>query len=105
MNIDAEKIRRESLRWYLVLAVYNARPTEVVEDVIQQTMRSIYPDVSPLEVRKELDYLEDRAMVKLRKEPSGRWWADVTRYGVDLAEYTIDCQPGIARPAPYWENK
>ena len=26
MNIDAAKIRRESLRWYLILALYNARP-------------------------------------------------------------------------------
>lgn len=102
MNIDPEKIRRESIRWYLVLAIYNARPNEITEDVIQQTMRAIIPDVSPLEVRKELDYLEDRVMVKLRKEPSGRWWADITRYGVDLAEYTIDCQPGIARPEKYW---
>ncbi|WP_199052403.1 hypothetical protein [Aquitalea sp. ASV15] len=102
MNIDPAKVRRESIRWYLVLAIYNARPNEITEDVIQQTMRAIIPDVSPLEVRKELDYLEDRVMVKLRKEPSGRWWADITRYGVDLAEYTIDCQPGIARPEKYW---
>ncbi|MTD32532.1 hypothetical protein [Paludibacterium denitrificans] len=102
MNIDAAKVRRESMRWYLVLALYNARPEELVEDVIQATMRVIIPDVSPLEVRKELEYLVDRAMVKVRKEPSGRWWADITRYGVDLAEYTIDCQPGIGRPEKYW---
>lgn len=101
-NIDPAKIRRESLRWYLILALYNARPEQVVEDVVQMTMRSIYPDVTPLEVRKELDYLADRALVKLRKEPSGRWWGDLTRYGVDIAEYTIDCEPGIARPAKYW---
>ena len=25
-----------------------------------------------------------------------------SRYGVDIAEYTIDCEPGIARPAKYW---
>ncbi|MBS1186716.1 MAG: hypothetical protein H6R04_734 [Burkholderiaceae bacterium] len=102
MNIDPAKIRRESLRWYLILALNNARPNELVEDVIQQTMQSIYPDVTPIEVRKELDYLADRELVKLRKEPSGRWWADLTRYGVDIAEYTIACDPGIARPAKYW---
>ena len=32
------------------------------------------------------------------------WFADLTRLGVDLAEYTIDCQPGIARPDKYWEG-
>lgn len=100
--IDQAKVRRESLRWYLLLALYNARPEEVVEDIIQATMRSIYPDVTPLEVRKELDYLADRELVQLRKEPSGRWWGDLTRVGVDVVEYTVECDPGIARPVKYW---
>ena len=102
MNIDATKVRRESLRWYLILALYNARPEELCEEIIQGTMRAIYPDVTPMEVRQQLDYLNDRELVKLRKEPSGRWWGDLTRIGTDLAEYTIDCEPGIARPAKYW---
>ena len=100
--IDTAKIRRETIRWYLILALYNARPEEIVEDVLQMTMQSIYPDTTPIEVRKELDYLADRKLVSLKKEPSGRWWADLTRYGVDIAEYTIDCDPGIARPKKYW---
>lgn len=100
--VDHARIRRESMRWYLILALNNARPEEICEEVIQATMRAIYPDSTPLEVRRELDYLEGRELVQLRKEPAGRWWADLTRYGVDVAEYTIDCEPGIARPAPYW---
>ncbi|WP_416243456.1 hypothetical protein ACLSSQ_00345 [Azospira sp. APE16] len=102
MNIDQAKVRRESLRWYLILALYNARPEPVCEDVVQMTMRAIYPDVTPLEVRQQLDYLEDRELVKLRKEPSGRWWADLTRVGTDVAEYTVEVEPGIARPEKYW---
>lgn len=102
MNIDQAKVRREGLRWYLILALYNARPEPVCEDVVQMTMRAIYPDVTPLEVRQQLDYLEDRELVKLRKEPSGRWWADLTRVGTDVAEYTVDVEPGIARPEKYW---
>lgn len=104
MNIDAAKVRRESLRWYLILALYNARPEELCEEIIQGTMRSIYPDISPMEVRQQLDYLDDRDLVKLRKEPSGRWWGSLTRIGTDLAEYTISCEPGIARPAKYWAS-
>lgn len=102
MTIDAAKVRREQLRWYLILALYNASPNELCEEVIQATMRSIYPDVTPVEVRQQLDYLESRELVKLRKQPDGRWWADLSRIGTDLAEYNIDCQPGIARPVKYW---
>ena len=102
MSIDPAKIRREGLRWYLILALYNARPEPVCEEVIQATMQAIYPDSTPLEVRQQLDYLADRDLVKLRKEPSGRWWGDLTRFGTDIAEYTIDCEPGIARPQKYW---
>lgn len=100
--MDSAKIRRESLRWYLILALYNARPEELSEQPIQMTMQSIYPDVTPMEVRKELDYLADRELVQLRKEPSGRWWGSLTRFGVDIAEYTVDIEPGIARPTKYW---
>ena len=49
MNIDQAKVRRESLRWYLILALYNARPEPVCEDVVQMTMRAIYPDRSVYE--------------------------------------------------------
>lgn len=102
MNIDTAKVRREQLRWYLILALYNARPEELCEEVIQATMRGIYPDVTPVEVRQQLDYLSDRELVELRKEPAGRWWGNLTRTGTDLAEYTIDCEPGITRPVKYW---
>lgn len=102
MNIDPAKVRREQLRWYLILALYNASPNELCEEVIQATMRGIYPDVTPVEVRQQLDYLESRELIKLRKQPDGRWWADLARVGTDLAEYTIDCEPGIARPVKYW---
>lgn len=102
MNIDAAKVRREQLRWYLILALYNARPEALCEEIIQGTMRAIYPDCTAMEVRQQLDYLEDCELVKLRKEPAGRWWGDLTRIGTDLAEYTIDCEPGIARPTKYW---
>lgn len=101
--IEQTKIRRESMRWYLILALYNARPERVAEEIVLSTMQAIYPDATAIEVRKELDYLEDRKLVILEKKPSGRWWGDLTRYGVDIAEYTIDCAPGIARPLKYWE--
>jgi len=101
-TIDSHKVRRESMRWYLLLALNNARPEELVEEIIQSTMRSIYPDATAIEVRRELEYLAGRSLVEIRREPSGRWWSKLTRHGVDIAEYTIACEPGIARPEKYW---
>lgn len=102
MHIDEAKVRRESLRWLILLTLNNARPVGAYEMPLLSVAQCAYPDATPLEIRRELDYLADRNLVTLKKEPSGRWFADLTRYGTDIAEYTIDCEPGIARPVKYW---
>jgi len=71
---------------------------------VLDVMRGIYPDATALELRQQLDYLADRKMVELNKQPSGMWFADLTSLGVDIAEYTVECYPGIARPEKYWEG-
>ena len=100
--VDQAKVRRESMRWNILLTLNNARPIGAYEELVLSTIQAIYPDATALELRRELDYLHDRELVKVDKQPSGRWFADLTRIGVDLAEYTIPCEPGIARPAKYW---
>ncbi len=102
--MDAMRIRRESLRWYIILALNNARPSELVEMVVQMTMRDLFPDVTPIEVRRALDYLENRGLVEIRKAATGVWWSSLTRYGIDMAEYNINCEAGIARPEKYWSD-
>jgi len=100
--VDHAKVRRESMRWNLINTLDKARPHTSSEQFLLQVMQAIYPDATALEVRRELDYLADRDLVELNKQPSGMWFADLTRYGVDIAEYTIECEPGIARPVKYW---
>lgn len=100
--MDMDKLRREQVRWMLLLALNNARPMGAAEAILHAVVMGVYPDATPLEVRRELDYLEARALVEIERSPSGPWRADLTRLGVDIAEYTVDCQPGIARPAKYW---
>lgn len=102
MAIDMEKTRRESMRWYLLITLNAAAPVGCYEELLQSTVQAIFPDVTALEVRRHLDYLADRELVHLDKQPHGRWHADLTRYGTDIVEYTIDCEPGIARPVKYW---
>ncbi len=100
--LDPSRIRREALRWYLLLATYHARPNEICESILEATLRSVYPDTTAMEIRQQLDYLAHRKLADLRKEPSGRWWAQLSAIGIDLVEYTVDCLPGIARPQKYW---
>lgn len=100
--IDSAKARRESMRWYILLTLNNARPVDPHEVVVLSTIQGIYPDATALELRRELDYLHDRSLVTLKKQPSGPWIAGLTHYGVDIAEYTVDCHAGIARPEKYW---
>lgn len=96
--VDITRVRRESLRWSLLVALNKTRPYTASETLLLDVSRAIYPDTTPLELRRELDYLADRKMVELEKKPSGDWFADLTRLGVDLVEYTVECGPGIARP-------
>ncbi|WP_312147427.1 hypothetical protein [Stutzerimonas kunmingensis] len=101
-GVDLDKVRREQLRWLLLLVLNRGRPYGLKETVLVGAAQDVYPDASPLEVRRELDYLDNRRLVELEKSPAGPWHASLTRHGVDIAEYTIDCGPGIARPQKYW---
>ena len=100
--IDQARIRREALRWLILLTLNNARPLGAYEGPVLAVAQSEYPDATPLELRRELDYLHDRQLVVVTKEPSGRWSCELTRHGTDVAEYTVDVEPGIARPKKYW---
>ena len=101
-TIDHTRLRREALRWLILLTLNNARPIGAFEGLILSVAQSEYPDATALELRREMDYLHERELVKIDKQPSGRWHAELTRHGVDVAEYTVNCEPGIARPAKYW---
>jgi hypothetical protein len=68
--------------------------TEALLPIIQ----SVYPDATEHELRRELDYLEERELVKIKRDPLDRWMVELARFGIDVAEYTVDCDPGISRP-------
>ena len=98
---DQVKQRREFGRWVLLLGLYNARPVGAWEEVLLSILQGMWPDATAREARLGLDYLADRKLVDLVKEPFGRWRAELNRYGVDVVEYTVPCEPGIARPEKY----
>lgn len=102
MTIDTAKVRRESMRWYILITLNTSRPVDPHEAVVLSTIQGMYPDATALELRRELDYLVDRKMVTVEKSPSGPWSAGITSLGVDVVEYSVDCRAGIARPVTYW---
>ena len=102
MQIDHARLRREAIRWLILLTLNNARPVGAFESLVLSVAQSEYPDATALELRRELDYLHGRELVRVDKQPCGKWRAELSRHGVDVAEYTVDCEPGIARPAKYW---
>lgn len=96
------KQRREGMRWNIINTLHKARPHTTCETFLLEIMNAIYPKTTALEVRQQLDYLADRNLVELNKQPHGLWFADLTSDGVDIAEYTVECRAGIARPEKVW---
>lgn len=105
MHIDHARIRRESIRWIILLALNNARPDWVVDSIVVTTVQGIHPDATELEVRREIDYLTDRQLASVDKTPTNLWCCALTRHGVDVVEYTVDVEPGIARPQYYQQAR
>lgn len=103
INEQMTRARREGMRWLILLILNNARPFSYslrpVFDIVSQQ----YADVTRQELCAELDYLEKRELVTIQRRPDGDWSCGLTRHGVDVAEYTVDCEPGIARPSrEFW---
>lgn len=98
---DMAKIRRETIRWQILLTLNNASPIGCFESIILSVVRAEFPDSSGNEIRQHLEYLKVRNLIKIEKKPDGRWHCDLDRYGYDVVDYTVDCEPGIARPEQY----
>ena len=53
--VDMARIRRETLRWLILLTLNNARPLGAMEMVVLSVVQATYPDATPMELRRELD--------------------------------------------------
>jgi len=95
---QSARARREFMRWIILLTANLARPGRATLRMIQGVVQGEYPDATELEVKRELDYLESRELLKVFNDPLGQVSADLTRHGIDIAEYTVPVNPGIARP-------
>jgi hypothetical protein len=101
--VDITKVRRENIRWQILLTLNNARPIGAYEQIVWSVVRAEYTDSTAQEIRKELDYLYGRDLIEVIKKPDGRWFAEISPTGVDVVEYTVNVAPGIARPEKYFD--
>jgi hypothetical protein len=96
--IDLARARREEIRWMILRALDAARPVGTTEIIIMKAMEPVCPDITLIEIRRELDYLADRELITVMNTDLPVWFAKINRHGIDIVDYTVPCHPGIARP-------
>lgn len=92
------KARRELVRWGLLQSLHVAAPEGCTVPLLRTVVEGVYSDATEHEVEKELDYLRERGLVHVTKHDVLPTFAKLTRDGTDVVEYTVSCEPGIARP-------
>ena len=100
--IDLEQRQREEARWRILRVVDAGRPIPVTEQIIWRVLADIKLSFSLNQLRRELAYLRDLALIEIEGEGSETWFAKLTAVGVDVVEYTAISPAGIARPRKYW---
>jgi hypothetical protein len=96
-EIQIQQARRNLIRWRILGALYQDRLSPALDELIVGVMQAkIIATLT--EVRAELAYLEQRKLVAVTRS-TDHWTVALTWIGIDLVEYTIPCEPGIARPA------
>jgi hypothetical protein len=101
-EIDLEKARREVMRWRILCALNAGRPLPMSEDLVLQVLQDAALEVTHHGLRRELDYLENRKLIEISSRHTPCWMAELTHLGVDVVEYTVDCNAGIARPRKWF---
>lgn len=98
MNAEIERAQRETMRWRVLKILDAGRPVAMSESIVLTALSDAKFQVTLVALRRELDYLENRKLIEITGRDTSTWSAELTHYGVDLVEYAIPCNPGIARP-------
>lgn len=102
MEMDLDRALRETVRWHILSCLNQARPIGATESLILSVLQALHERLTRHQLRRELDYLRARDLIEVDGEASPQWHVRLTRAGIDVAEYTVECERGIARPAQYW---
>lgn len=90
--------RRELMRWIILQTTDLWRPAPATLRSLVSVLQGEFPDATDMEVRRHLDYLEERNLISVHTDPLGQVRVELRRYGIDVVEYTVPVEPGIGRP-------
>lgn len=103
-RLDLDRAAREEIRWRILKVLDASRLNPVTETIIFRVVAGdLKLALTPNKLREELSYLEERGLVRVTGRDESVWLAQLTRAGVDIVEYTVPIDPGIARPHKFWE--
>ena len=103
--IDIEKANRELTRWIILQTTHVSGSAGTSESTLAIVLQNIKLYQGGERLRRELDYLAGRALIDIEgRNLAPEWGVKLTRVGYDLVDYTIECEPGIARPQKYWSR-
>ena len=90
------------IRWEILRVLKAGGYYGATEAMVLSALRTLFPFYDQMLGRDQLDYLAARKLINLERVEVEPWRATLTRHGIDLYEYRIDCEPGIARPPRNW---
>lgn len=103
-HLNMAQAEREYVRWLILSTLYNAAPLGASESLVLSVIQGVPVHVTAVQVRKEMDYLAQLALITINKpQHHGIWHASILPVGIDMVEYRADCPVSIARPVKYWD--
>ena len=97
-GLDLETARLEEMRWLILRSLDGGRPVGLSESILRNMIEPCIPDLTEMELRRELDYLEERGLIMIIERTRPIWFAKINDHGIDVVKGTVKCYPGIARP-------
>ena len=86
------------IRWAILRTCRVGGHVGATEIMIREVIAADYTAATRDFVRDQMHYLEARKLVDIHRSEIDPWRAVLTRYGYDVADYQVACEPGIRRP-------
>ena len=91
------------IRWDIIRTLRVGGHLGATERMIKDVLIAGYIEVSDHFIRDQITYLEKRKLIDVSRSEIEPWRLTLTRHGYDIADYQVDCEPGIHRP-PHWNK-